>query len=230
VLFRSVLTVSSISGLTLNPASSASFSILEGNLYRTLQSGDWDQVEWELSLNGGHTWDPVDGEPGYNELDVITIPADKIITINRPISLYNMIIDGSLEILNNGSITLNHSANSIGYQIHVHGELKNSGGDIINTDNTFPIDFHGGTYWHNRNGGTVPKATWRSRMINAVDEPSLFKVTGITNNPIAGGLNQDFQQIEWDNIYNEAKQNGFDPDAKREELSDSNVVYNIIGR
>jgi len=35
---------------------------------------------------------------------------------------------------------------------------------------------------------------------------------------------------EFYRVFEEAKQNGFDPDAKREELSDSNVVYNIIGR
>jgi RNAse (barnase) inhibitor barstar len=35
---------------------------------------------------------------------------------------------------------------------------------------------------------------------------------------------------EFYRVFEEAKQNGFNPDVRREELSNSNVVYNIIGR
>jgi len=80
--------------------------------------------------------------------------------------------------------------------------FKNSGGVFTNSDTTDPIAFHGGTYWHNRDGGSIPIANW-SHMDSTA---SCCKITGIATAALTAGMNQTFENFIWDNSAQTATQ------------------------
>lgn len=70
----------------------------------------------------------------------------------------------------------------------VTGTLINSGGTITSTSSNLNISVNG-IYQHDRNGGTIPTATW--------DLSSTCLVSGITNTIPSGGLGQSFGNFTW---------------------------------
>ncbi|MBL0336101.1 MAG: hypothetical protein IPP73_12565 [Chitinophagaceae bacterium] len=193
------VTATQTSGESLTAGSSATFDVYEGAIYEPVASENWDATDgWRKSVDGGSTWTNPATLPASNvfaDNDLIRIPVGITLTANVTASFYSMLVYGTVDINGSGNLTLNHSSSSVNYDIHVIGTLKNSGGTLTNSNPAEPFSIHGGTYWHNMNGGSIPASTWTS--LNGVG--STCKITGITSTALTGGLDQVFEHFTWDN-------------------------------
>ncbi|MFT3751907.1 MAG: hypothetical protein QM800_03175 [Paludibacter sp.] len=193
-------------GETLTTGITPNFAILDGSVYKPTASGNWSTVQWLKSTDGGSNWFsttlPTDNI--FTNSDVIQIPSDITLTADVTASFFSLSLFGSLDINSSGVLTVNHSTDdSNDYNLQVYGTLKNSGGTIINSNlNYTSIYVHGGTYWHNMDGGSIPVANWNS--LNGT--PSTCKITGVTTTAISAGLDQSFQNFIWDNALQNAVQ------------------------
>ncbi len=189
------------SGESLTAGTSSNFDVYLGTIYEPVASENWDATNgWKMSTDGGSTWINPATLPVNNVFTddlLISIPAGITLTANVTASFYSMLVYGTLDISSLGDLTLNHSANS-DYNLHVHeGTLKNSGGTLSNNNGSYPtelIEIHGGTYWHNMNGGSIPYCSWTS-----TTTASTCKITGITSTAVTAGLDQTFENFTWDN-------------------------------
>lgn len=193
------VTATRTSGESLTSGTSSTFDVLLGTIWEPVATENWDATNgWKKSTDGGTTWINPATLPTSNifsETDVIRIPSGITLSANVNASFYSMLVYGTIDITSN-TLTLNHPTDNIsGYEIHVHGTLKNSGGYLRNTNINYPIEIHGGTYWHARDGDSIPIATWYSLGTTK----STCKVTGITSTALSGGLIQTFQDFEWAN-------------------------------
>lgn len=204
------LTVARSDGELLSSSNSLSFQVVAGNIFEPKTTGNFNSVSWRVSADGGVSW--TDLSMPYNnnvfgETDLIRIPDGITTAINVSVSMYSMVVLGSVDLTTGGTLNLNHPAgNSTGFDLHVHGTFKNSGGDFVNNDGsngtTYPIEMHGGVYWHARNGGSIPYATW----LTLDGRPATCKVTGISSSALSAGLDQNFQNFEWDNALQSVSQ------------------------
>ncbi|MEI6124688.1 MAG: T9SS type A sorting domain-containing protein [Bacteroidota bacterium] len=194
------VTATRTSGESLSAGTSAVFDVYDGAIWEPIATENWDASNgWKKSADGGSTWTNPAALPSGNNFsatDIIRVPLGITLTVNVTVSFYSMLVLGTLDINSSGSITVNHTTNDLSdYDIYVNGgTLKNSGGTLTNSNNAYPIEIHGGTYWHNRNGGSIPVATWTSIGATA----STCNVTGITSTALTG-LNQSFQNFTWNN-------------------------------
>lgn len=203
-------TVSAIqtSGDNLVTGVSDPFVVNAGTIWEPYLSGGtgtvtWDSSNWRKSLDGGITWsNTVTHSTSFAPSELIRIPSGYTLQANVGASFYSMLIEGTVDIVSGGALTLYHSDSDGDYNVHVHGILKNSGGTFTNTNTKNPIDIHGGTYWHARDGESIPVAYWRT--YNGVISTCL--VTGITSTALTG-LNQEFQIFTWNNVSQSVVQN-----------------------
>ncbi|MDD2994729.1 MAG: T9SS type A sorting domain-containing protein [Paludibacter sp.] len=195
-LSTATVTATAKTGEGLAAGTSAGFKVLDGAIYRPKTSGNWDTLKWEKSVNGGGTFTLVDPTVyTFTETDIVQIPLNISVNVNQNVSLNSLLIEGTLNIVSGSTLTLNHSTSDLNdYNLHVHGTLKNSGGTFINSNESYPIEVHGGTYWHARDGGSIPVANWYEH--NGVH--STCKIDSIKNNAVSG-LNQSFENFIWDN-------------------------------
>lgn len=201
--FLAYVSASRTAGEILATTVSANFSVIKGAIYELTSSGSFNSSNWRKSLNGGSTWSSVTmpvNDNVFNETDLITIPSGMTLDVDADVSLYSMIVEGVIDLKPGYTLTLNHpSGNLSGFDLHIHGTFKNSGGTFVNNDGTngttYPIEMHGGTYWHARDGGSIPYANWASLDTS----PSTCKVTGIINTALSSGLDQNFENFEWNN-------------------------------
>jgi hypothetical protein len=156
---NATVTATQTSGESLSAGTSAVFDVYEGAIYEPVASENWDATNgWKKSTDGGSTWTNPASLPTNNifaDNELIRIPVGITLTANVTASFYSMLVYGTLDINSSGNLTLYHSSNS-DYNIHVHGTLKNSGGTLTNSNISYPFEIHGGTYWHNMNGGNIP--------------------------------------------------------------------------
>ncbi|MHA8104917.1 invasin domain 3-containing protein [Aquirufa nivalisilvae] len=190
-----------VGGPGLTTGTSAAFRIVEGKIYSPKTTGNWNAVTWAISSDGGTSFtDTVGIKYIYDKYDIVKIPTGITTTLSQDVSLYSMIIDGTFDLTTSGTLTLNHHSGIDGeYNVHTHGTFKNSGGTFTNTNesgNGYLPNFHGGTYWHARDGGAIPKALW-----NTLTSSALTKVTGLSSTSLTGGFDQAFLNFEWDNSY-----------------------------
>ncbi|MFN2380352.1 MAG: hypothetical protein ABR519_09135 [Bacteroidales bacterium] len=193
-------------GELLNSGTSALFNVVAGTTWEPVSSGNWDAVSWRSSIDGGSVWTNPASLPANNvfsETDLIYIPSGINLTANVDASFYSMIIEGSVDLTNSATLTLNHLTADDDYNVHVHGTLKNSGGTFVNSNELHPIEIHGGTYEHARDGGSIPFTEWYTLGAS----PSTCKVTGIAVTAITSGLDQNFQNFIWDNAGQTVTQN-----------------------
>lgn len=186
------------SGELLNPGTSDLFNVVAGTIWEPVTTGNWNAVSWRSSSDGGFVWINPATRPANNvfgETDLIYIPAGISLAANVNASFYRMIIEGSLDLRNGATLTLSHVTTDDDYNVHVHGTFKNSGGTFVNSNELQPIEIHGGTYEHARDGGSIPNAEWYTIETYL----STCKVTGITGSPLSSGLDQNFQNFIWDN-------------------------------
>lgn len=194
---------------------SATFNVSAGRIFEPKKTGNWsDPSNWRYSQDGGSTWRDTTAYPSATGVtDLIRIPVkDLAITLTADVtaSFYSFFLEtgATLILPNEVSLTLLHPTGNIsGYDVHVHGTFKNTGGTFLNKDygdttnpdpetttypnaipgSTYPIEMHGGVYWHARDGGSVPLATWESLGTT----PSTCIIDGSN----VGGLNQDYENF-----------------------------------
>lgn len=194
-LSTATVTATAETGEGLAAGTSTGFKVLEGAIYRPKASGNWDAIQWESSSDGGVTFTNTTTKYAFDATEIIQIPQNISVNLNGTVSLNSLLIEGTLDIVSGGSLTLNHSESDFNdYNLHIHGTLKNSGGTFTNSNESYPIEIHGGTYWHARDGGTIPVANWYVH--DGIY--SSCKITGI-NATSVGGLNQNFENFIWDN-------------------------------
>ncbi|MHA8051854.1 beta strand repeat-containing protein, partial [Aquirufa sp. ROCK-SH2] len=162
--------------------------------------GNWTEIDWETSKDGGNHWETLRAGASipveFSNEEIVQVPTGANLNLNTDIILYNMEVNGQLEIPSTRTLTLKHTAFDVTSPgIKVVGTFKNSGGTFTDEDNSNAILFDGGTYLHTRNGGSIPKATWQTLGSTS----STARITGITSTALTAGLNQSFQNFEWNN-------------------------------
>jgi gliding motility-associated-like protein len=197
-----------ISGMNLKNGESPNFEVIEGHIYQPKISGKWTEVQWEKSNDGGLTFYDTPMKTVFETDEIVQIPTGILTAMNSDATVYSLVIDGILDITKGNKLTLKHTDNDLSdYNVHVHGTLLNSGGSFVNEQPQYKIDFHGGTYQHERNGGEVPAANWTTIFPNtAKQKVGKLMVTGLRDSVLTSGLDQNFQDIEWNNISQTAKQ------------------------
>ena len=206
---NATVSATSTSGESLTAGTSAVFDVYNGAIYEPVASENWDATNgWKKSTDGGSTWTNPATLPAGNIFatnDLIRVPAGITLTANVTASFYSCLVYGTLDIASSGNLTLNHSLLN-DYNLLVLGTLKNSGGTLINNNTEYPtelIEIQGGTYWHNRDGGSIPACTWYSLGVT----PSTCNITGVTSSALTSGLNQTFENFTWNNSSQTVTQN-----------------------
>jgi hypothetical protein len=158
--------------------------------YRSASTGNWDvPAKWER-YDGTKWLTPTaeQGTPSSSNANVITIRKGHTITVAKAIAVDQLVIErGGQVTVNNVILTI---ANGDGVDLNVNGTVLlsgDSGGFAIDTGTTITFN-SGSTYNHNRNGGTIPVATW--------DTTSTCLVTGVTST-MPSGLDQTFGNLTW---------------------------------
>ncbi len=140
-----------------------------------------------FTLGGNRIWSantvaiqiaPSDGVPGSTS-GAITIRNGHTVTVTEPTTIDQCTIEtgGQVTVNSGQTLTVNDGT---GTDLTVDGTLSNAG--IITANGSLAFG-SGGTYIHNRNGGTAPTATW--------DANSSCEITGVTST-IPAGLGQSF--------------------------------------
>lgn len=138
----------------------------------------WDNlVTWESSDNGTN-WVNASRLPGPNDISITVQSGHNVTASSTSVIVNNLTVDGTLNI--------SGSSNFIANTANINGTLQ-----VENTA-TFSgtgITFNAGsTYNHNRDGGTIPTATWN------VNSTAL--ISGITGTRLEG-FGQNFGNFTW---------------------------------
>ena len=157
------------------------------NDYRSANSGNWNSlatwVRWD-----GDSWETptsVQGTP-TNSSGTITVTSHTV-TVTAVVSVDQVIVaSGGKVTVNNVTMTI---AQGTGDDFVVNGtvELTGTSGAITTTGNL--VFNAGSTYIHDRNGGTIPIATW--------DDNSTCTVTGVVATVPTIQNNQSFGNFVW---------------------------------
>jgi len=186
------LTASS-SGLT--DATSITFNTTLGMgsyIYQTRQTGNWNGVTsgsetWERSSDGGVNWLTVtsSGDLPNSSAGTITVKAGHIVTVSASTNADQLTVEatGQITIAASQTFTI---ADGTGTDAMVNGILKNTGTLTNNGQMTFG---NGGKYEHNKNGGTIPTATW--------DSNSTIEVTGVTSSIPTFSSSVTYANVTW---------------------------------
>jgi hypothetical protein len=130
--------------------------------YRSAATGNWNvPSKWER-YDGTKWLTPTaqQGTPSSTNANVIIIRKGHTITVTEAVAVDQMVIElGGQVTINNVILTL---ANGDGVDLNDSGTVLltgDSGGFAIDAGATITFN-SGSTYNHNRNGGTIPIATW----------------------------------------------------------------------
>jgi hypothetical protein len=192
ILFTLILALGlavSFSLLTLLPIATPAQAQVEGD-YRSTGTGNWDVLnKWERY--DGTKWvtpTAAQGTPTNFNANVITIRKGHTITVAANVAADQMVIEAGGQLtVNNVALTI---VNGPGTDLDVNGTVSlagDSGSFTINDGATMAFN-DGSTYSHDRNGGTIPIATWNTT--------STCLVTGVTS-IMPGGLDQNFGNLTW---------------------------------
>jgi hypothetical protein len=192
ILFTLILALGlalSFSLLTSMPMATPAKAQLVGD-YRSVATGNWDVLsKWERY--DGTKWSTptaAQGRPTNINANVITIRKGHTITVTTAVTADQLVIESGGQVtINNVTLTI---ANGDGTGLNVNGTVLlagDSGSITVDTGTTVAFN-SGSTYNHNRNGGTIPIATW--------DTTSTCLVTGVTST-MPSGLNQKFGNLTW---------------------------------
>jgi hypothetical protein len=155
------------------------------NDYRSAGTGNWNTLAtWERY--NGTTWAaPTAGEGTPDNSDgVITILNSHTITVTANVTIDQATINAGGQITVNSSRTLT-IANGTGTDLTVDGTISNA--NTITTTGTLVFNASS-LYIHNRNGGTIPTATWNAS--------STCIIEGVTGT-VPSGLGQSFGNFTW---------------------------------
>ena len=184
--------------------------------YRSHSSGEWnttstwerwDGATWitpaasaptttagETKIRSGHI---VSSTTGPNpQIDQFTIESGGSLNVysGQALQIYDDgtgLVDmtiasgGVLRLIGNGDATVRSNATASVFGTIICGDQ--TGGTSLTNNGTIVIE-NGGTYQHNRNGGTIPNMTYAAG--------SLCEVTGMSTS-LPGGLNRSFFHFTW---------------------------------
>lgn len=201
----SVTTTQTAGTTSISTTTSSLFAIFEGSMFRPYSTtGNLSTMQWQKSTNGGTTWTDASGDGSYTAADqklvfgsseIALIPATYSINLDTDLSIYSLIVYGSAT-LSSGTITMNHTSGTHNdYDIEVHGDFTQTGGTINNTNTSYPIRVHGGTFIYSVNGGSLPNMAFESM----AGTKAKCIINGLSSNQLSGGLNLMFQDLEWNN-------------------------------
>jgi hypothetical protein len=161
--------------------------------YRSHQSGNWNNVNiWERY--NGVTWDyPALSIPDSTSGQV-NIQSGHTVTVTASTTMDSVFIAPSAVLTINSGVTVTVGFNTNGVNtgicdsgsIIVNGTLANRGN--VYTAGSGTITIAGGKYSHDRDGGSIPTATWNTG--------SVCMVTGAVSASI-GNTNQNYYNFTW---------------------------------
>lgn len=155
--------------------------------YRSAASGNWsDNLTWQVY--DGAVWGVPAVSPDYNN-NLVAIQSGNTVTVNQAVTVDQVTVAaGGKVTVNNVTMTINNGA---GDDFTVNGALEITGASgLISTGGNLVFS-DGASYIHNRDGGSIPAATW------AVN--SVCNITGVTATaPVSTTLNQQFGNFTWD--------------------------------
>jgi hypothetical protein len=159
------------------------------NDYRSAASTNWNVLSTWQRWNGTAWVTPTAGEGTPTSADgAITIQSIHTVTVTANVTVDQVTVDaGGKVTVNNVTLTI---ANGTGTDFNTNGTLEVTGGSgALNTTGTLAFG-SGATYIHNRNGGSIPTATWNAA--------SNCNITGITNTvPTVSTFGQAFGNVTW---------------------------------
>lgn len=166
----------------IQTASSAS------DYFRSVGSGNWGTATtWESSADNT-TWIPATLAP-TSAANTITIRNGHTVTVAAAVSADQVTVEAGGIVNLNGDFTLANAPDA--YDLLVNGTVINTNGSHTITG---AIQFNAASlYQHNRNGGSLPMATW--------DVASTAEITGIVGSTsLSGGVNQTFGNFIWNSV------------------------------
>jgi len=154
--------------------------------FRSFQSGNWDDV---------NTWAQYDGTTWIHPAPHVPTPIDGAIAIlaGHDITVTTADSADQLMIAAGGTLVINPGAallvkDGIGTDMMVEGSVRNFGS--LSGTTTATLTFvNGGKYIHEQDGGSIPKAAWKT---GSTCELNSIKET------IPANVNQNFYNIVWD--------------------------------
>ncbi|MDA1028006.1 MAG: T9SS type A sorting domain-containing protein [Bacteroidetes bacterium] len=161
------------------------------------------------------------------DTSVITFETGSTASSNGNFSLANSAVvnlNAGVTFLNTSSITLADQS-----QLLVDGATLTNEGTISATGTSLIHFYNGGTYVHNRNGGTFPTA---SNTLWGIDSEA--KITGVTT-ALPTGINDLFYNFTWDNAAQNAHLSlggtplGFQGDFTVVSTNTRSLTWNSVG-
>lgn len=174
--------------------------------WNTTTSGQWQRYD-------GSSWVNTTNPPiPANNPNIITIRNGHTVTVTAAVSVDQVVVEtGGKVTVNNVTMTIANPVTPVGDDFIVNGTVELTGANgAITTTGTLVFNT-GSNYIHNRNGGTIPIATW--------DAASTCLVTGMTNTWLTG-VNQTFGNFTW-NCADQSNYGG--------ELADAQKPVAILG-
>lgn len=147
--------------------------------YRTRASWQgWENLAtWESSTNGVN-WTNATSLPLATDLSVTIQSGHNVTATSASIAVSNLTVNGILNISESSNFTVNTA--NINGTLEVQNNASFSGSGIVFNS--------GGIYNHNRDGGTIPSATWNTN--------STVQISGITSTR-PDGYGQEFGNFTW---------------------------------
>lgn len=170
------------SGITVSVTPAAN----TGLSFRSAGSGNWSSAAvWEMSYDNGSSWLPALVSPN-STYGPVTVAGGHTLSVTSNLSIDETIIETGATVTTSAVLTI---ADGPAADCSVSGTVETTGsGSIISTGSLEFAD--GGTYIHNRNGGSVPAATWSAA--------SNCNITGITSTSlVVSSLLQSFGNFTW---------------------------------
>jgi gliding motility-associated-like protein len=171
-----------VPGITNLPTQTIGRLLVTGNANVTLQSAG-DQT---LTISGG-TGSDLDIMDGSGL--VIGSTGSNRTEINFSPGVHDASVEGSLTL--NANSTYSNSFNNTNCNTSVKGSIINNGGNIISLAGNLNFS-QGSVYQHNRDGGTIPAATWNTG--------SDLNISGLAS-ALPAGLGQTFGNVNYSSSY-----------------------------
>jgi xylan 1,4-beta-xylosidase len=156
--------------------------------FKSYKSGNWNETDTWQRYDGTQWTHPAPGLPALTG-GPTTICAGHTVTITANDSASKLTADSGSTLIVNPGVTF-RVVDGIGTDFTVAATVRNNG--IIEGGPSSTLSFvGGGTYVHDRDGGTIPSAEWRTG--------STCRIEGVTANAPSNG-NQNFYNVLWDCI------------------------------
>jgi len=177
--------------------------------YQSFQSGNWNDVNTWSRWDGTQWVNPAPSAPTTAlPSNVIHILGGHTVTVNVNITVDSVYVDSlgtvninsgdTVFVQNTSTTTTGTNSLTINGTMTVNGVIKDTllagstagyGGTVTSGTNHILTFANGATYWHARDGGSIPTSTW--------DSTSTCLITGVVSTA-PSNANQNFYNFTWD--------------------------------